>query len=135
MGVAYGKAVEPVIVKYFLYLPQFRQSLFWQLLIKYNKIIIKLLDKYPEIAKRLNASYNVVKPVGGGRYGKYSYGKETHQKCGAKPKAFRYGRHASTLSFLIFVSVLTCFQLGAFPSFWVFNRSIKFNGRRWSECQ
>lgn len=42
--------------------------------------------KYPEIAKRLNASYHVVKPVGGGRYGKYSHGKETHQKCGAKPK-------------------------------------------------
>ena len=42
--------------------------------------------KYPEIAKRLNASYNVVKPVGGGRYGKYSYRKKTHQKCGAKPK-------------------------------------------------
>lgn len=45
--------------------------------------------KYPEIAKRLNASYNVVKPVGGGRYGKYSYGKETHQKCGAKPKDWK----------------------------------------------
>ena len=29
--------------------------------------------KYPEIAKRLNASYNVVKPVGEGLYGKYSY--------------------------------------------------------------
>ena len=42
--------------------------------------------KYPEIAKRLNASYNVVKPVGGGRYGKYDYRKEIHQKCGAKPK-------------------------------------------------
>ena len=42
--------------------------------------------KYPEIAKRLNASYNVVKPVGGGRYGKYYYRKEIHQKCGAKPK-------------------------------------------------
>ena len=27
--------------------------------------------KYPEIAKRLNASYNVVKPVGEGVYGKY----------------------------------------------------------------
>lgn len=45
--------------------------------------------KYPEIARRLNASYNVVKPVGGGRYGKYSYGKGTHQKCGAKPKDWK----------------------------------------------
>lgn len=42
--------------------------------------------KYPEIAKRLNASYSVVKPVGGGRYGKYSYEKKIHQKCGVKPK-------------------------------------------------
>ncbi len=42
--------------------------------------------KYPEIARKLNASYNVVKPVGGGRYGKYGYKKGTHQKCGAKPK-------------------------------------------------
>ena len=42
--------------------------------------------KYTEIAKRLNASYNVVKPVGGRRYGKYSCGKEMHQKCGVKPK-------------------------------------------------
>ena len=45
--------------------------------------------KYPEIAKRLNASYNVVKPVGGGNYGKYSYRKKTHQKCGAKPKDWK----------------------------------------------
>lgn len=45
--------------------------------------------KYPEIAKRLNASYNVVKPVGSGRYGKYSYKKGTHQKCGAKPKNWK----------------------------------------------
>ncbi|MBD5451207.1 MAG: TniQ family protein [Lachnospiraceae bacterium] len=42
--------------------------------------------KYPEIAKRLNASYNVVKPVGAGSYGKYSYGKKVYQKGGAKPK-------------------------------------------------
>lgn len=41
--------------------------------------------KYPEIARRLNASYNVVKPVGTDRYGKYAKKKETHQKCGAKP--------------------------------------------------
>lgn len=40
--------------------------------------------KYPEIAKRLNASYNVVKPIGENSYGKYSYTKETHQKCGVK---------------------------------------------------
>lgn len=39
---------------------------------------------YMEIAKRLNASYNVVKPVGENVYGKYSYAKETHQKCGVK---------------------------------------------------
>lgn len=45
--------------------------------------------KYPEIAKRLHASYNVVKPVGGGKYGKYSYRKGTHQKCGAKPKDWK----------------------------------------------
>lgn len=45
--------------------------------------------KYPEIAKRLNASYNVVKSIGGGRYGKYSYEKGTHQKCGAKPKNWK----------------------------------------------
>lgn len=42
--------------------------------------------KYPEIARRLNASYNVVKPVGNGVYGKYERGKRVHQKCGAKPK-------------------------------------------------
>lgn len=41
--------------------------------------------KYPEIAKRLNASYNVVKSVGSGRYGKCSHGKDTHQKGGKKP--------------------------------------------------
>lgn len=40
--------------------------------------------KYPEIAKRLNASYNIVKPIGENSYGKYSYTKETHQKCGVK---------------------------------------------------
>lgn len=40
--------------------------------------------KYPEIAKRLNASYNIVKPIGENSYGKYSYAKETHQKCGVK---------------------------------------------------
>lgn len=42
--------------------------------------------KYPEIARRLNASYNVVKPVGNGAYGKYEQGKGVHHKCGAKPK-------------------------------------------------
>lgn len=41
--------------------------------------------KYPEIARRLNASYDMVKSIGGGRYGKYTYKKETHQKGGAKP--------------------------------------------------
>lgn len=40
--------------------------------------------KYPEIAKRLNASYNIVKPIGENLYGKYSYTKGTHQKCGVK---------------------------------------------------
>ncbi len=45
--------------------------------------------KYPEIAKRLNAPYNTVKPVGGGRYGKYSCGKRAYQKCGAKPKDWK----------------------------------------------
>lgn len=40
--------------------------------------------KYPEIAKRLNASYNVVKPIGENSYGKYSHKKETHRKCGVK---------------------------------------------------
>ena len=32
--------------------------------------------KYPEIARHLNASYNVVKPVGENLYGKYSYKSE-----------------------------------------------------------
>ena len=39
---------------------------------------------YMEIAKRLNASYNIVKPIGENLYGKYSHTKETHHKCGAK---------------------------------------------------
>lgn len=42
--------------------------------------------KYPEIAKRLNASYNVVKPIGTDSYGKYTKRKETYQKCSAKSK-------------------------------------------------
>lgn len=42
--------------------------------------------KYTEIAKRLNASYNVVKPVGEGNYGRFNNRKRAaHRKCGAKP--------------------------------------------------
>ena len=40
--------------------------------------------KYPEIAKRLNASYHIVKPIGGGRYGRYRYSSGSSQKGGAK---------------------------------------------------
>ena len=42
--------------------------------------------KYPEIAKRLNASYNIVKPIGIGSYGQHGKGNGKHQKCGVKPK-------------------------------------------------
>lgn len=43
--------------------------------------------KYPEIARRLNASYNVVKPVGENNYGRFNNKRKAeHQKCGAKPQ-------------------------------------------------
>ena len=51
---------------------------------------IKQLHKqglnYAEIARRLNASYDVVKSIGEGRYGKYHYCSENPQKGGAKKK-------------------------------------------------
>ena len=51
---------------------------------------IKRLHKqglnYAEIARRLNASYDVVKSIGEGRYGKYHYCSENPQKGGAKKK-------------------------------------------------
>lgn len=40
--------------------------------------------KYPEIAKRLNASYDVVKAIGERRYGTYHKCKQAPMKCGAK---------------------------------------------------
>ena len=42
--------------------------------------------KYPEIARRLNASYNIVKPIGNDCYSKPAKVKKEHKKCGAKPK-------------------------------------------------
>lgn len=42
--------------------------------------------KYPEIAKRMNTSYDLVKTIGGGRYGKYHHFKENPQKAGSKRK-------------------------------------------------
>ena len=41
---------------------------------------------YAQIARRMNASYDVVKSIGEGRYGKYHYCKESRQKSGAKKK-------------------------------------------------
>lgn len=42
--------------------------------------------KYTEIAKQLNASYNVVKPIGENNYGRFNNKKRAvHRKCGAKP--------------------------------------------------
>ena len=40
--------------------------------------------KYPEIAKRLNASYDTVKAIGEGRYGKLHKQPQKHLKCGTK---------------------------------------------------
>lgn len=40
--------------------------------------------KYPEIAKRLNASYDTVKAIGEGRYGKYCKQHKKALKCGTK---------------------------------------------------
>lgn len=45
--------------------------------------------KYPEIARRLNASYDVVKPVGNGRYGKHGQRKRLDKACGVKPKDWK----------------------------------------------
>lgn len=42
--------------------------------------------KYPEIAKRLNASYDVVKAIGERRYGMYHKSPKVPLKSGAKPK-------------------------------------------------
>jgi len=42
--------------------------------------------KYPEIARRLNASYDVVKAIGEGKYGYYHYCVKNPQKGGAKKK-------------------------------------------------
>lgn len=42
--------------------------------------------KYPEIAKRMNTSYDLVKAIGGGRYGKYHYFKANPQKAGSRKK-------------------------------------------------
>lgn len=41
---------------------------------------------YPEIAKRMNTSYDLVKAIGGGRYGKYHHFKENPQKAGSRKK-------------------------------------------------
>lgn len=40
--------------------------------------------KYPEIAKRMNASYHLVKAIGTGKYGTYHYTSADPQKGGAK---------------------------------------------------
>lgn len=51
--------------------------------------IKKLHDKglkYPEIAKRLGMSYDSVKTIGNGRYGKYQHKKENPQKGGVRAK-------------------------------------------------
>ncbi len=42
--------------------------------------------KYPEIAKRLNASYNIVKPIGEDLYGSYSYKSDTHKEKVSKSR-------------------------------------------------
>lgn len=41
--------------------------------------------KYPEIAKVMGASYDVVKPIGEQRYGIYEKKTQNSKKCGAKP--------------------------------------------------
>ncbi len=45
--------------------------------------------KYPEIAARLNASYDTVKAIGGRRYGTYHKPPKTPLKSGAKPRDWR----------------------------------------------
>lgn len=42
--------------------------------------------KYPEIAKRLGMSYDFVKTIGNGRYGKYQHRKENPQKGGVRAR-------------------------------------------------
>lgn len=42
--------------------------------------------KYPEIAKRMGMSYDSVKTIGNGRYGKYQHRKENPQKGGVRAK-------------------------------------------------
>jgi len=42
--------------------------------------------KYPEIAKRLGMSYNSVKTIGNGRYGKYKHRKENPKKGGVRER-------------------------------------------------
>lgn len=54
---------------------------------RFDEQIFKLHEqglKYPEIAKRLNASYDTVKAIGGRRYGKYSKQHKKALKCGTK---------------------------------------------------
>lgn len=53
----------------------------------FDEEVYRLRDegiKYPEIAKRLNASYDVVKAIGERRYGTYHKCKQAPMKCGAK---------------------------------------------------
>lgn len=53
----------------------------------FDEKVYRLRDegmKYPEIAKWLNASYDVVKAIGERRYGTYHKCKQVSMKCGAK---------------------------------------------------
>lgn len=55
----------------------------------FDEEIYRLHDeglKYPEIAKRLNASYNTVKAIGERRYGTYHVTPKVPLKSGAKPQ-------------------------------------------------
>lgn len=54
---------------------------------RFDEQIFKLHEqglKYPEIARRLGASYDVVKAIGGRRYGKYCKQPKKALKCGIK---------------------------------------------------
>ena len=54
---------------------------------RFDKEIFRLHEqglKYPEIARRLDASYNVVKAIGGKRYGKYHKEPKRPLKSGVK---------------------------------------------------
>lgn len=54
---------------------------------RFDKEIFRLHEqglKYPEIARRLDASYNIVKAIGGKRYGKYHKEPKSPLKSGAK---------------------------------------------------